>query len=89
MEQPSEIGPINLGNDQEFTILELAEKVLKLTKSKSKLVFRPLPGDDPTQRRPDLNRARKLFNWAPRFTLEQGLVPTIEYFQHILKSSTP
>ncbi|MEK7483980.1 MAG: UDP-glucuronic acid decarboxylase family protein, partial [Planctomycetota bacterium] len=77
MEQPSEIGPINLGNDQEFTILELAEKVLKLTKSKSKLVFRPLPGDDPTQRRPDLNRARKLFNWAPRFTLEQGLVPTI------------
>lgn len=86
MEQSNEIGPVNLGNDQEFTILELAEKILKLTASKSKLIFRPLPGDDPTQRRPDLTRARQLFNWSPQFTLEDGLKPTIEHFKHILNA---
>lgn len=88
MEQNEQIGPINLGNDQEFTILELAEKVLKLTGSQSKLVFRPMPGDDPKQRRPDLTRARQLLEWSPQYKLEEGLLPTIEYFERILKEKS-
>jgi UDP-glucuronate decarboxylase len=78
------IGPINLGNPGEFTIIELAEKILKFTKSKSKLVFRPLPADDPTQRQPDISHAKKLLNWEPRVQLDEGLVKTISYFQKLL-----
>lgn len=74
-------GPVNMGNPGEFTMFELAEKVLKLTGSKSKLVYRPLPGDDPKQRRPDITLAGKLFGWKPEIDLEEGLKRTIEYFR--------
>jgi len=79
-------GPINLGNPDEFTILELAEKIIKQTKSKSKFIFKPLPQDDPTQRKPDITLAiNTLDGWKPKIKLEDGLVPTIEYFREILK----
>ncbi|MBN1116092.1 MAG: NAD-dependent epimerase/dehydratase family protein, partial [Bacteroidales bacterium] len=75
-------GPINIGNPNEFTILELAQKVISLTGSKSKIVFKPLPSDDPTQRRPDITLAKKhLNNWEPQIQLEEGLIKTIEYFK--------
>ncbi len=80
------IGPINLGNPNEFTMLELAEKVLSITGSKSKIVFRPLPSDDPTQRKPDINQAKVHLNWEPKIQLEEGLKKTIHYFDQILKS---
>lgn len=73
-------GPVNLGNPTEFTILELANKVLELTCARSRIVFRPLPADDPVQRRPDISRARELLRWEPRVGLEVGLIKTIEYF---------
>lgn len=79
-------GPINLGNPDEFTILELAEKIIKQTNSKSKLIFKPLPQDDPTQRKPDITLAIKtLDGWRPKVKLDDGLVPTIEYFKQMLK----
>jgi len=83
MQTPDEItGPINLGNPEEYSILELAEKILKLTGSKSKIVFKPLPEDDPTQRRPDTTKAYELLNkWKPVVPLEEGLKYTIEYFR--------
>lgn len=74
-------GPVNLGNPGEFTMLELAELVLKLTGSKSKIVYRPLPSDDPTQRCPVIDLAREKLNWQPTIKLEDGLKPTIEYFK--------
>jgi len=77
------IGPVNLGNPGEFTILELAEMVLKLTGSKSKLVRRSLPQDDPTQRRPDITLARMRLGWEPTVPLEEGLKKTIEWFRSI------
>lgn len=77
--------PVNLGNPGEFTILELAEKVLKLTKSKSKIIFEPLPENDPLQRQPVIERAAKLINFAPKIDLERGLVRTINYFEQALK----
>ncbi|MGC8677908.1 MAG: UDP-glucuronic acid decarboxylase family protein [Hydrogenobaculum sp.] len=77
-------GPINLGNPSEFSILELAEMVIKLTKSKSKIVFKPLPQDDPKQRQPDISLAKSKLNWEPKVPLEEGLVRTIEYFKTIL-----
>jgi UDP-glucuronate decarboxylase len=67
------IGPVNLGNPTEFTILALAEAVLRLTGSKSKIVYKPLPQDDPTQRQPDITLAAGLLNWKPGITLEEGL----------------
>jgi UDP-glucuronate decarboxylase len=73
-------GPINLGNPGEFTIRQLAEKVIELTGSKSKLVFRPLPADDPMQRQPDIARAREMLRWEPRVHLAEGLAKTIAYF---------
>jgi len=79
------VGPVNLGNPNEFTILELAEKVIKLTKSKSKIVFKPLPQDDPKQRQPDITLAKTKLNWTPEIELEEGLIKTIEYFKSILK----
>ncbi len=77
------IGPVNLGNPGEFTILELAQLVIKLTGSKSKLVRRPLPQDDPTQRRPDITLARTRLDWEPTVPLEDGLRKTIEWFRSI------
>ncbi len=79
-------GPINLGNPGEFTILELAEKVLKLTASKSKIVYKPLPSDDPLQRCPDISLAKKELRWEPQVGLEEGLKKTIPYFRELLKS---
>ena len=81
MNQEQHLGPVNLGNDGEFTILELAEKVIQLTHSKSKITFKPLPEDDPLQRKPDLSLARKLINYEPKIKLEEGLIKTIEYFK--------
>lgn len=81
------IGPINLGNPNEFSILELANKIIELTKSRSKLVFKPLPQDDPTQRKPDISMALKTLNgWNPKVELEKGLIPTINYFTKTLNS---
>ncbi len=85
METPDEItGPINLGNPEEKSILEVAELILKLCKSKSKIVFLPLPKDDPVRRRPDISLAKKVLNWEPKIPLEEGLKRTIEYFKSIL-----
>ena len=78
------IGPVNIGNPGEFTILELAEKVLKLTGSKSKLIFLPLPEDDPMQRQPDITLAKKILGWEPKVPLEEGLKKTIDYFKSTL-----
>jgi UDP-glucuronate decarboxylase len=77
------IGPVNLGNPGEFTILELAELIIKLTGSRSKLVFQPLPEDDPMQRRPDISLAKSKLGWEPHINLEEGLVKTIDYFKNI------
>lgn len=76
-------GPVNMGNPGEFTMLELAEKVLFLTGSKSKIIHKPLPGDDPKQRKPDISLAEKLFGWEPEIPLEEGLKRTIAYFRGI------
>ena len=76
-------GPINIGNPNEFTMLELAEKVIEKTGSKSKIVFKPLPSDDPKQRRPDITRAQVLLNWNPEIPLDEGLVDTIKYFKNM------
>lgn len=81
MEQTDTVGPVNLGNPGEFTMLELAEQVLKLTKSKSKIVHKALPADDPKQRRPDITLAKKYLKWEPKVPLAQGLKLTIDYFK--------
>ena len=77
-------GPVNLGNPGEFTMLELAEIILKMTNSKSKIIFTPLPSDDPKQRKPDITLAKeKLNGWEPKIRLEEGLVDTIKYFKSL------
>ncbi len=81
MNQTETVGPINLGNPGEFTMLELAENVLKLTKSKSKIVHKPLPMDDPRQRKPDITLAKKYLKWEPKVPLAEGLKKTIAYFK--------
>jgi UDP-glucuronate decarboxylase len=81
MEQDGFIGPVNLGNPGEFTISELAEKVIKLTKSKSRIIHKPLPSDDPVRRRPDISLAREKLGWEPKVPLEEGLARTIAYFR--------
>jgi len=78
------IGPINIGNPNEFTIKELAQKVIALTHSKSKIVFNKLPEDDPKQRQPNIELAKKVLNWEPKVQLEEGLIKTIEYFKKIV-----
>jgi UDP-glucuronate decarboxylase len=78
------VGPINLGNPNEFTMLELAEKVIKLTGSSSKLKFEPLPQDDPKQRQPDITKAKTQLGWEPKVQLEEGLEKTISYFKGVL-----
>ena len=79
--------PINLGNPDEFKILRLAKQVLKLTKSESKIVYRPLPEDDPKQRKPNVNKARQILGWMPIVSLEEGLTQTIEYFKQRLQNA--
>ena len=77
-------GPVNVGNDGEFTIKELAEQIIKLTNSNSKIIYKPLPSDDPVKRRPDLTLARKELNYEPTIKLEYGLMKTIKYFESTL-----
>jgi UDP-glucuronate decarboxylase len=77
------VGPVNLGNPGEFTMLELANLVLEITGSKSKLIHLPLPADDPTQRKPDITLARERLGWEPRIPLKEGLAPTIDWFRSI------
>jgi len=84
MRQDREIGPLNLGNPVEFTIRELAETVLRLTASKSRIELRPLPPDDPVQRQPDIEKAKAVLGWAPAVALEDGLRETIAYFRRLL-----
>ncbi len=82
------IGPVNIGNPNEFTILELANIVIELTNSKSKIIYLPMPQDDPTQRRPDISLAKqKLNNWEPKIKLNDGLVKTITYFSELIKTN--
>lgn len=83
--EDSFIGPVNTGNPGEFTMLELANLILELTGSKSKLIFQPLPSDDPKQRKPDISLAKEKLGWEPKVVLKDGLVKTIEYFDQILK----
>jgi dTDP-glucose 4,6-dehydratase len=73
--------PVNLGNPQEMTILELAEKIIKLTGSRSKVVFKKAPQDEPQRRRPEITRAKELLGWEPKTSIDQGLIPTIEWFK--------
>ena len=85
MNSPDDVtGPINLGNPREFTVRELAEMVVRQCQSSSKIVFQPLPQDDPKQRQPNITQARDRLGWAPTIALEQGLPPTIEYFRRFL-----
>ncbi|MBT7650428.1 MAG: SDR family oxidoreductase [Opitutae bacterium] len=84
MEQDDIVGPINIGNPNEFTIRELAETVLEKVQSSSKLVESPLPSDDPTQRKPDISLAQKVLQWEPEIQLDQGLGKTIPYFKELL-----
>lgn len=84
MNQDQEVGPVNIGNPGEFTILELANKIIQMTKSRSKLVYQPLPSDDPLQRKPDISLAKKTLNWEPAINLDQGLEKTIAYFKAYL-----
>ncbi|MFT3989887.1 MAG: SDR family oxidoreductase [Luteolibacter sp.] len=85
MNHPSQTGPVNIGNPGEFTMLELAELVLKKVGGKSKITHLPLPGDDPKQRKPDITLAEKDLGWQPAVSLEDGLDPTIAYFSKLLK----
>ncbi|MFZ4520667.1 MAG: UDP-glucuronic acid decarboxylase family protein [Bacteroidales bacterium] len=77
-------GPVNIGNPNEFTMLELAEKVIKLTGSSSRIIHMPLPADDPTQRQPDITLAKKELGWEPKVMLDEGLVKTIDYFKSVI-----
>jgi UDP-glucuronate decarboxylase len=84
MNTPDEVtGPVNLGNPGEFTMLELAEKVLKQTASSSPLRFEPLPSDDPKKRKPDISLATSLLGWKPKVSLDEGLLQTTKYFQEV------
>lgn len=84
MEQDDFMGPVNTGNPNEFTILELAEKVIEMTGSKSELIFKDLPSDDPMQRKPDISLAKEKLGWEPDIELEEGLKKTIPYFKKIV-----
>ena len=77
-------GPVNIGNPKEFTILQLAEKIIEITGSKSKIDLKPLPKDDPKQRQPDISLANEKLKWCPKIELDQGLIKTIEYFEKII-----
>ena len=86
MDQEETVGPINVGNPIEFTIRELAEKILGKVKSQSNLVENPLPSDDPTQRKPDITLIRKVLGWTPKVELDEGLDLTIPYFRSLLEA---
>jgi UDP-glucuronate decarboxylase len=77
-------GPVNIGNPKEFTIVELANLIIKLTNSTSNIIFKTLPQDDPKQRSPDISLAKKLLKWTPSIELEEGLKKTIEYFDKVI-----
>jgi dTDP-glucose 4,6-dehydratase len=79
-----EVMPVNLGNPYEMTILEFATKITQMTGSKSTLIRQPLPEDDPRQRRPDIGKALRILKWQPKVSLEEGLLPTIQYFQGVI-----
>jgi UDP-glucuronate decarboxylase len=81
-------GPVNLGNPVEFTVKELAEKIIKLTRSNSILEYLPLPEDDPVQRCPDISLAKKVLDWEPEIKLEEGLQKTIAYFEDLMNASS-
>ncbi|MBO5949519.1 MAG: SDR family oxidoreductase [Fibrobacteraceae bacterium] len=87
MEQENIIGPVNVGNPGEFTMLDLANEVLALTGSKSKIVYKELPGDDPKMRKPDISLAKSQLNWEPKIPLQEGLKKTITYFENLLSVS--
>lgn len=88
MDTPDNVtGPINLGNPHEFSILELAQMVIELTSSKSKIIFQPLPEDDPIQRQPDISFAKKVLSWKPSVPLEEGLKETINYFKSLVEGN--
>lgn len=85
MATPDDVtGPVNIGNPGEFTILQLAEMVIELTNSSSKLIFMPLPQDDPKQRRPDITKAKEILDWEPTTQLREGLIRTIDYFENMI-----
>ena len=77
--------PVNIGNPHEMTVLEFAERIIKLTHSKSKIVYKPLPEDDPQVRQPDISKARRILAWEPKVDLDEGLAKTIEYFRAFVK----
>jgi UDP-glucuronate decarboxylase len=86
MDSPDELtGPINLGNPVEFSMVELAETIIELTGARSEMVRQPLPQDDPRHRRPDISLAKRYLGWAPKVSLQDGLKPTIAYFDHLLR----
>jgi len=90
MDTPPDItGPINVGNPVEFTMRELAELTVKLTNSRSQIVHRPLPADDPRQRQPDITKAKTHLKWQPSVQLEEGLIRTIAYFDALLRENDP
>ena len=84
METKDFIGPVNVGNNDEYSILELANMIIKLANSNSKIIFKPLPSDDPIRRKPDLTLAKEKLNYEPQINIETGLKKTIEYFDSIL-----
>ncbi len=87
MKTPADItGPVNIGNPVEVTMLELAERIISLTQSKSRLCYMPLPQDDPKQRQPDITFARSALKWEPKVSLEDGLKSTIDYFRRTLST---
>jgi UDP-glucuronate decarboxylase len=79
-------GPVNIGNPGEYSMIQLAETILGMIGGKSKIVFRPLPGDDPKQRRPNIELAKEKLGWTPRTSLQEGLEPTIDYFKRTLNA---
>jgi UDP-glucuronate decarboxylase len=82
-------GPMNLGNPEEFTILALAQTIIRLTGSSSRIIFKPRPADDPARRKPDISLARKALGWQPHVNLEEGLVKTISYFREQIPNQPP
>ena len=87
MDSPPEVtGPINIGNPSDFTMLELAEKVLALVGGDSKVIHQPLPTDDPVRRKPNIDKAQNLLGWSPTVTLDEGLKPTVEFFRGLVNA---
>jgi len=87
MNHPTETGPVNIGNPSEFTVLELAEMVRKAIKPSLEIIFKELPKDDPTRRKPDITKAKTILGWEPKISIDQGLQKTIEYFKNELKTN--